>query len=127
MLFRFLADLLVVAHMGYVAFVVAGGLLVLRRPRLAWVHVPCAVWGALVEFAGWICPITPLEVALRERGGELAYGGDFVAHYLIPVLYPAALTRTIQIALGTLVVALNAGVYARLAWRRAVGAERAAP
>ena len=119
MVYRFLADLLVVAHLCYVVFVVLGGLLVLRHPRLAWVHVPCALWGALVEFAGWICPITPLEIALRERGGELAYSGDFVAHYLIPVLYPAVLTRTIQIALGTLVVALNVGVYTRLAWRRA--------
>jgi hypothetical protein len=118
MVFRLTADLLIVAHFGYVAFVVLGGLLVLRRPRLAWVHAPCAVWGALVEFAGWICPITPLEVALRERGGESAYGGDFVAHYLIPVLYPAALTRTVQIALGTLVVALNAVMYVRLAWRQ---------
>jgi hypothetical protein len=122
MAYRLLADLLVVAHLCYVAFVVLGGLLVLRHPRLAWVHVPCVVWGALVEFTGWICPVTPLEVTLRERGGELAYSGDFVAHYIMPALYPATLTRTIQIALGTLVVALNVGVYARLAWRSAARA-----
>jgi hypothetical protein len=119
MIYRAAADLLVVAHLCYVAFVVLGGLLVLRRPRLAWLHVPCALWGALVEFAGLICPITPLEVALRVKAGEAAYRGDFVAHYLLPVLYPAGLTRTVQIVLGTFVVGVNVAVYGWLVFRHA--------
>lgn len=118
MLYRALADLVVVIHIAFVLFVILGGLLVLRRPRLAWLHVPAAVWGALIEFRGWVCPLTPLENALRARGGEAGYSGGFVEHYLLPVLYPGALTRNIQIALGTLVVALNLVIYGFVLARR---------
>jgi hypothetical protein len=113
-----LADLLVLLHLAFVAFVAAGGLLVWRWPRLAWVHVPCALWGAAVSFGGWICPLTPLENHLRQQAGEAGYSGDFVARYLLPVLYPEGLTREAQVVLGTLVVAVNAAVYV-VAWPRA--------
>jgi hypothetical protein len=112
-----LADLVVGLHLLFVCFVVGGGLLVLRRPRLAWVHLPAAAWGALIEFAGWICPLTPLEKWLRGRGGGAGYEGDFVEHYLLPVLYPAGLTREVQIGLGVLVLAANVGIYWYV-WRR---------
>lgn len=125
MLYRLLADLLVVLHLAFVVFVVSGALLVLRRPRLAWVHVPVALWGALIEFAGWICPLTPLEVRLRLLGGEAGYAGGFVEHYLLPVLYPTGLTRTHQVFLGSLVLALNLGAYGWMMWRR--GRERVGP
>jgi len=115
--YGFLADLVVGLHLLFVAFVVGGGLLVLRWPRLAWVHLPAAAWGALIEFAGWICPLTPLEKWLRARGGGFGYEGDFVEHYLLPVLYPAALTRGAQIGLGVLVLVTNAAIY-RHVWRR---------
>jgi hypothetical protein len=117
--YRLLADLVVVVHLGFVAFVVAGGLLVLRWPRLAWAHLPCAVWGALIEFAGWVCPLTPLENDLRRLGGEAGYEGGFVERYLTSVLYPHGLTRTHQLVLGLLVLAVNGYVYLRLWWRRA--------
>lgn len=109
-----LADLVLAAHLAFVAFVVAGGLAVLRWPRLAWVHVPAAVWGALIEFAGWICPLTPIENDLRAAAGERTYTGDFVARYLMPVLYPEGLARETQILLGLSVVALNAAIYWRV-------------
>jgi hypothetical protein len=112
--FRAAADAVVVVHAAFVAFVVLGGLLVLRWRRLAWIHVPAAIWGALIEFAGWICPLTPLEHALRARGGAAAYRGDFVEHYILPVLYPANLTRPTQYMLGVLVVAVNALIYWRV-------------
>ncbi len=115
--YRILADVLVLLHLAFVGFVVGGGLLVLRRPRWAWVHLPLASWGALVELAGWVCPSTPLEVRLRVLGGEAGYSGGFVEHYLLPVLYPHALTRGHQWALGTLVVVVNLTIYA-WAWRR---------
>jgi hypothetical protein len=108
---RLAADVVVLIHAGFLAFVVLGGFLVLRRPKLAWVHVPCAAWGALIEFAGWICPLTPLENALRLRGGEAGYSGGFVEHYVIPVLYPAGLTRMTQLVLGAGVVVLNGAIY----------------
>jgi hypothetical protein len=117
MLYRLLADLIVVVHFSFMLFVVAGGALVLRWPKVAWVHVPALIWGALIEFFGWVCPLTPLEVALRHRGGEAAYTGGFIAHYLMSVLYPEGLTRGIQVALGVLVLSLNGVVYAACAAR----------
>ena len=113
----FLADLVVLLHMGFVVFVVAGGLLALRWRRMAWVHVPCAVWGAWIEFAGWICPLTPLEIWLRRRAGEAGYETGFIEHYVLPVLYPSELTRSTQVVLGIVVVVLNMALYAWL-WRR---------
>lgn len=118
MWFRALADFVVVLHIAFVAFVVLGGLLVLRHPRLAWLHLPAAAWGVMIEFAGWVCPLTPLENAFRERGGEAGYSGGFIEHYLMPVLYPADLTRGIQLVLGSVVLALNLAVYGLLLARR---------
>ncbi|HXG44405.1 MAG TPA: DUF2784 domain-containing protein [Gemmatimonadales bacterium] len=112
MIYRLLADLLVVLHLGFVLFVVLGGLLVLRWPRVRWVHLPAACWGAWIEFAGWICPLTPLENRLRARGGELGYSGGFIEHYVLPILYPAGLDRTVQLVLGALVIAANLAIYA---------------
>jgi hypothetical protein len=116
--YSFLADLTLVVHFAFVAFVVAGGLLVLRWPRVAWAHIPAAVWGALIEFAGWVCPLTPLENEFRRRAGEAVYAGGFVERYLLPVLYPGSLTRDVQIGLGILVVALNVSIYTVVLWRR---------
>ncbi len=118
MWYRALADSVVVIHVAFVAFVVFGGLLALRRPRLAWLHLPAAVWGVMIEFAGWVCPLTPLENALRMRGGEAGYSGGFIEHYLLTVLYPADLTRGIQLVLGSIVLALNLAVYGLLLARR---------
>jgi hypothetical protein len=111
MLFRAAADGVVVVHALFVVFVVLGGLLVARWPRLAWVHVPAAAWGVLIEYAGWICPLTPLENYLRDRGGSSSYRGDFIEHYLLPLLYPAGLTPRTQIWLGTLALVINVAVY----------------
>jgi uncharacterized protein DUF2784 len=108
----FLADAVVVIHLGFVLFVVAGGFLVLRWPRAAWVHLPAAAWGVLVEWSGWICPLTPLENWLRAHGGAAEYAGGFVEHYLVPVLYPASLTRGIQVLLGATVLVVNVIAYA---------------
>jgi hypothetical protein len=115
---RILADLVVLVHFGFVLFVVAGGLLVLRWPRLALVHLPAAAWGAWIEFSGGVCPLTPLEKSLRARGGETPYAGDFVEHYVLPVLYPEALTRELQWVLGGVVVAVNVAIYLVAAARR---------
>jgi hypothetical protein len=117
LLYRLLADLVVALHVCFVAFVVAGGFLVLRRPALVWAHVPAAVWGALIEYVGWVCPLTPLENMLRRRGGAAGYTGGFIEHYVLPVLYPMGLTRHVQMVLGTLVVAVNVVVYGVLARR----------
>ena len=123
MLYRGLAEAVVVLHFAFVLFVVLGGLLVLRWPRLGWLHLPAAVWGGLIELTGLICPLTPLEKALREAGGLVGYEGGFIAHYILPVLYPAGLTRGIQVTLGVAVTLLNAAIYARVLRRRRRGAE----
>ena len=112
--FLIAADAIVALHVAFVLFVVAGGLLALRWRWLAWVHVPAAAWGIVVELAGWVCPLTPLENMLRARAGDSVYAGDFMEHYVLPLLYPAHLTRPVQILLGSLVLALNAVVYWRL-------------
>lgn len=117
MIDRVLADGVLVVHLAFIVFVVAGGLLALRRPRVAWIHLPAALWGAVIELAGWVCPLTPLENRLRRAGGEAGYGGGFVEHYLVPLIYPGGLTRAHQVALGIGVVVVNVIVYA-LVWRR---------
>lgn len=108
---RLAADALLLAHFAFVAFVALGGTLVLRWPKLAWAHVPAALWGALVELNGWVCPLTPLEVALRRSAGDAGYSGGFIEHYLVAALYPQSLTRDIQFALGTAVVVVNVAIY----------------
>ncbi len=112
MIYRALADLVLVVHLGFVLFVVLGGLLVLRWPRTAWLHVPAAIWGVLIEYTGWICPLTPLENSFRARGGEAGYTGGFIEHYIQPLLYPAGLTRSTQMVLGSLALVLNLTAYA---------------
>jgi hypothetical protein len=112
MMTTLLADAVVALHLAFVAFVALGGLLVLRWPRVAWAHVPAATWAVLVEFAGWICPLTPLENALRARAGQSGYGGDFIDQYAMPLLYPDWLTRPTQLALGLAALAINVAVYA---------------
>lgn len=116
MLFRGLADTVLVVHLAFVLFVVLGGLAALRWPRVAWVHVPVALYGAAIEFIGFICPLTPLEVWLRRRGGEAGYEGGFIEHYVTAAIYPSGLTREVQVALGATVLVLNAVVYT--AWLR---------
>ncbi len=116
---------MVLVHFAFVAFVVLGGLLALRWPRAAWVHLPAAAWGAWIEFAGWICPLTPLEVRLRRLGGEAGYAGGFVEHYILPVLYRGGLTRGVEIGLGGVVVVLKV-VVVKVGWeRRGLRAARA--
>lgn len=115
---RLLADLVLLVHLLFVLFVVLGGLLVLRRPRLAWLHLPAAAWGALIEFTGGVCPLTPLENRLRRLAGQAGYEGGFVEHYVTAALYPDGLTREVQVALGVGVLLLNAAVYGLLLGRR---------
>lgn len=115
MIYHGLANGVLILHFGFIVFVVLGGLLVLRRPRLAWAHVPAVLWGVFTEYAGVVCPLTPLENALRRLGGEAGYQGGFIEHYLMAAIYPEGLTRAAQIALGTFVLLVNLAVYWRLA------------
>ena len=118
MLYSALASFLLLFHFAFLAFVVAGALLVLRWPRVAWLHLPAAAWGVLVEFAGLICPLTPLENWLRSRAGEQGYAGGFIAHYLTAAIYPSGLTRPVEVALGTAVLLGNVALYAWVLRRR---------
>ena len=107
-----LADGVVLLHLAFIVFVVAGAALLFRWPRLVWLHLPALLWGAYAEFSGALCPLTPLENHLRALAGDAGYRGGFVEHYLIPLIYPAALTREWQTLLGLAVVAINAALYA---------------
>ena len=106
MWYRVAADLVVTVHLLFICFVVGGAFLAWRWPKVIWVYVPAAVYGALIEFIGFTCPLTPLENYLRRRAGEAGYRGGFIAHYLLRVIYPAGLTRGVQIGLGVLVVVI---------------------
>ncbi|HSW63689.1 MAG TPA: DUF2784 domain-containing protein [Dissulfurispiraceae bacterium] len=120
MLNTLLADAVVLLHFAFILFVIFGGLLVLMGKMPAWLHLPAAVWGALVELAGWFCPLTSLENALRHAGGS-GYSTGFIEHYLMPIIYPSGLTRNIQILLGVSVVLINATIYGILYMRRKGG------
>jgi len=117
MIYKLAADAVVLLHLGFVMFVVAGGLLVFRWRWVALLHLPAVVWAVLLEFNGWLCPLTPLELSFRVAGGQAGYSGGFVEHYILPVLYPAELGRTLQFALGVFVIAINIAVYGYLLWR----------
>ena len=117
MVYNFLADLVVLLHVGFVLFVMLGGFLVLWKSYMAWYHIPAVFWAASIEFLGWICPLTPLENMLRARGGDAGYATGFVEHYIMPILYPAALTRKMQIGLGMIVLGVNIAVYL-IFWKR---------
>ena len=111
MIYRLTADLVVLIHLLFILFAVGGGLLVLKYRRCVFLHLPALVWAVLISLCGWVCPLTPLENWLRERGGVLGYDTSFIEHYLLPVIYPGELTRRIQIFLGLLVLVLNLVIY----------------
>jgi hypothetical protein len=113
-MFGVLAGAIVVLHVAFVAFVLLGGFLVSRWRPVAWLHIPAVVWGVIVEYNGWTCPLTPLEDDLRRRAGMDQYSGDFIAQYVFPLLYPSDLTRFVQIVLGTAALLLNVAIYWRL-------------
>lgn len=113
------ADILVVVHLAFILFVAFGAVAVWKSPRLAWVHLPAVVWAVNVEMWGVICPLTPLEQWLRQRAGLVGYDGDFVARYVIPVIYPDALTRDAQLVIGGVIGVINMVAYALL-WVAAI-------
>ena len=114
MVYRILADLVAVIHFAFIVFVLLGALLLLRWPRVMWLHLPAAIWGVAIEFAGWFCPLTRLENWLLRRAGESGYDGGFVAHYIFALIYPAGLTRGVEVILGIIVLALNVGLYVKV-------------
>jgi hypothetical protein len=114
------ADFILVFHFAFIVFVVLGGLLVLKWRRVAVLHIPCVLWGALIEFRGWICPLTPLENYFRETAGAAGYAGGFIDHYLVPLVYPVDLTRELQITFGIAVLVINLCVYGLVLYKRRV-------
>ena len=115
MYYRIAADLVLVTHFAFVILVVAGGVAVFRYGWLAWIHIPAASWGAFVELTGRICPLTILENILRSGAGQEGYTNSFVEQYIVPVIYPAGLTRNLQFVLAALVVTVNVIIYAAIA------------
>jgi len=117
MVYQALADFVALTHLAFILFALLGGLLALRWHWMPWAHLPAACWGAAVELFGWFCPLTPIESALRRASGSAGYSGGFIERYLIPIIYPAELTREFQLFLACVLVAVNLGVYLAV-WRR---------
>ena len=117
MLYRLLANTVVIIHVGFVAFVVLGGFLAWRWRHIAWLHIPMALYGAAIEFVGWVCPLTPLENHFRRLANQSGYEGGFVEHYILPILYPVNWSIDLRIALGIVVLVVNAAAYAVYFWR----------
>jgi len=117
LLYNTLADSVLVLHSSFVLFVLLGGFLVLWKSSLVWYHIPAVIWAVCIEFFGWLCPLTPLENVLRGKGGAAGYDTGFVEHYIVPILYPASLTRQMQINLGIIVLSINVGIYLTV-WTR---------
>lgn len=114
MSYHLLASATALFHFAFILFVIFGGLLALRWPRVMWIHLPAAAWGVLIEFFGWWCPLTRWENHFLREAGRAGYDGGFVAHYIMPVIYPSGLTRGLEIAIGVFVLALNAVIYWRV-------------
>jgi hypothetical protein len=114
MVFKLAANALALIHFAFILFVILGGLLLLKWPKVVWLHIPAAVWGVLIEFAGWYCPLTSMENAMLRRAGESGYSDGFVAHYIFRLIYPAGLTRGLEIAIGVFVLVVNVSVYVRV-------------
>ena len=126
MLESLLADFVLLLHLAFIVFILLGGLAVGKSPRLLWLHLPAAFWGVLIELMGWVCPLTPLENWLRRRAGEQGYTETFVEHYILPLVYPAGLTRNVQLVLAIIVVVVNLLVYSWLIRRsKGLGGMRA--
>ena len=111
MLYGILADIVVLSHLFFVLFALFGAVLKIWWRWVIWLHLPAVFWAIRIELTGRICPLTPLENWLRNRGGQGGYRGDFVEYYLMPVLYPVGLTRNIQILIGLLVIIINTALY----------------
>lgn len=125
MLYSLLADAVLVFHLAFILFVGGGGLLALRWRRAPWLHLPVAAWGVWIELSGNVCPLTPLENALRRMAGEEGYAGSFIEHYLLPIIYPSGLTREVQLVLAGLVLVLNLAIYGFVWVRSRSDGERA--
>jgi hypothetical protein len=120
-LYQIIADSIVVLHGLFILFVLLGGILCISHPKAVWLHLPCVFWGVVVELTGWVCPLTYLENSFRLKSGGVSYGGDFIMHYLEPVIYPEGLTREVQLLFGVIVLLMNAAVYGFLILRKRKG------
>ncbi len=120
MLYRLAADIVVVLHFSFIAFVIIGGFLAIRWPRIAWVHLPVVAYGALIEFFSLACVLTPLEQWLRVRSGAQGYDTSFTEHYILPLIYPSGLTYRLQLFLGISVIVINLVAYSLVLRKRRI-------
>ena len=116
--FGIFADIVVLIHLAFVIYAALGGLLFSWRPWFIWLHVPAFLWAVWIEFTGGICPLTHLENWLRIKAGQGSYESDFVANYILPLLYPVGLTRNLQIIMAILIIVINVAIYGLIFYKR---------
>ena len=117
MLYRIGADAVLMLHLGFILFVLLGGLLVAWKRGFLLLHLPAMAWGIFVELSGRPCPLTHWENLLRRLAGSAGYEAGFVEHYLLPLIYPAWLSIPVQYLLAAVVVVVNLLIYGGLLWR----------
>jgi len=118
MIYSLAADAVLLAHLAFILFVLLGALLAMRWRWVPVIHLPAALWGSYVELTGRICPLTYLENYLRNNAGQSGYPESFVDHYLLPIIYPAGLTRDIQFVLAGVVILTNIALYGWFCFRK---------
>ena len=111
MVYSILSQLIVLLHFAFILFVIFGAFLVLRWHKIAWIHIPFALWGMGVEYFNIICPLTPWENHFRQLAGSTVYESGFIEHYIIPLMYPEVLSRNLQFILGSIVLIINGLIY----------------
>ncbi len=124
MAYRLLADSVLILHLLFIGFVIFGGFIALRFTWVALAHIPVACWGVFIELTGGVCPLTTLEVSLRRAAGDAGYSDSFIEHYLLPIIYPAGLTRSIQFELAGFVILINVAIYGWLLYRLRISRQK---
>ncbi|MFD7656843.1 DUF2784 domain-containing protein [Actinosynnema sp. NPDC059797] len=113
MVARALAESVMVVHFGVLGFLVVGGFLAWRWPRVAYFHAAMAAWGLLVVLFPIPCPLTWLENTFREAAGQEPLAVGFIDTYIDGVLYPDSAARLVQVLVALVVLGSWVGLYLR--------------
>ena len=111
-MYELAADLTLIVHFAFILFVVFGALLFFVTTKIIFIHFPALIWGSYIELTNSICPLTYLENWFLHKANLTIYSEGFIQNYLMPIVYPASLTKDLQIYLGIALIVINIVFYA---------------